>query len=85
MIRISGIEEVFSRVLRDSTPRFFFGPSVHRSVCPLVILFLGFCGLWPYYSCLNDEVTIKMAPAHPCDLFLGTKKSNSNCHTLRLV
>ena len=55
--------EIFSRVLRDSTTR-FVGPSVH----PLVrhtLLFFGFCGLWPHCSCPNDEVTSNMAPAHP--------------------
>ena len=62
---------VFSRVLRDSTPR-FVGPSVRPlvrlSVRPSVrhtLLFLGFCGLWPHCPCPNDRVTSNMAPAHP--------------------
>ena len=53
----------FSRVLRDSTPR-FVGPSVHWSVRD-TLLFLGFYGLWPYSSCPNDGVASNMAPAHP--------------------
>ena len=62
---------LFSRVLRDSTPR-FVGPSVRPSVRPSVgpsvrhtLLFLGFCGLWPHCSCPSDQVTSNMAPAHP--------------------
>ena len=61
----------FSRVLRDSTPR-FVGPSVRPSVGPSVgpsvrhtLLFMGFCGLWHHYSCPNDQVTSITAPAHP--------------------
>ena len=48
---------IFSRVLCDSTPR-FFGPSVHPQVRRSVTLyfFLGFCGLWPHCSCPNDLV-----------------------------
>ena len=54
-------------MLRDSTPR-FVGPSVRPLVRPLfrhTLLFLGFCGFWPYCSCPNDLVTSIMAPAHP--------------------
>ena len=50
------IHEHFSRVQRDSTPR-FVGPSV--------TLFLGFCGLWPHCSYPSDQVTSNTAPAHP--------------------
>ena len=46
----------FSRVLRDSTPR-FVGPSARPSV--------RFCVFRPHCSCPNDEVTSIMAPAHP--------------------
>ena len=53
---------IFSRVLRDSTPR-FVGPLVRRSVT--LYFFFGFCGFWPYCSCPNDLVTSFMAPAHP--------------------
>ena len=63
----SWLASLFSRVLRDSTPR-FVGPSVGPSVRPSVrhtLLFLGFCGFWPYCSCPNDLVTPIMAPAHP--------------------
>ena len=52
---------IFSRVLRDSTPR-FVGLSVRPS---LFLFFGGFCYLWPHCSCPNDEVTSNMAPAHP--------------------
>ena len=62
---------IFSRVLRDSTPR-FVGPSVGPMVRPSVrrsvrhtLLFLFFCGLWPHCSCPNDGVASNMAPAHP--------------------
>ena len=62
---------IFSRMLRDSTPRFVgpsVRPSVRRSVGPSVrhtLLFLGFCGFWPHCSCPNDLVTSISAPAHP--------------------
>ena len=71
VIKMMVLTLVFSRVLRDSTPR-FVGPSVRRSVRPSVgpsvrhtLLFLGFCGLWPHCSCPNDQVTSNTAPAHP--------------------
>ena len=54
---------IFSRMLRDSTPR-FVGPSIRRSVRH-TLLFLGFCGFWPRCSFLNDLVTSITAPAHP--------------------
>ena len=58
---------LFSRVLRDSTPRFVgpsLGPLVRWSVHH-TLLFWGFCGLWPHCSCPNDEATSNIAPAHP--------------------
>ena len=54
----------FSRVLRDSTPR-FVGPSVGPSVRHTLLFFVVFFGLWPHCSCPNDKVTSNMAPAHP--------------------
>ena len=53
---------VFSRVLRDSTPRF-----VRRLDGWLVTLhfFLMFFILWPYFSCPNALVSSNIAPAHP--------------------
>ena len=54
---------VFSRVLRDSTPR-FVGLSVGPSVGSSHFTFLVFCGLWPHCSCPNDQVTSNTAPAH---------------------
>ena len=54
---------LFSRVLRDSTPR-FVGPLVRWSVHH-IILFWVFSNLWPLCSCPNDEVTSNIAPAHP--------------------
>ena len=62
---------IFSRVLRDSTPRFVgpsVGPSVRPSAGPSVrhtLLFLGFCVLWPHCSSPSDQVTSNTAPAHP--------------------
>ena len=50
--------KIFSRVLRDSTPR-FVGPSVGHT-----LLFWDFCGFWPHCSCPNDLVTSIEAPAH---------------------
>jgi len=38
---------IFSRVLRDSTPR-FVGPSVHRSVRPSHFTFFGFFGIFGF-------------------------------------
>ena len=62
---------VFSRVLRDSTPRFVgplirwsVGPSVGPLVRPSHFTFFYFCGLWPHRSCPNDQVTSNSAPAH---------------------
>ena len=67
---VSFIRHIFSRVLRDSTPR-FVGPSVRplvrRSVGPSVghtLIFLGFWGFWHHCSCPNDLVTSITAPAH---------------------
>ena len=61
----SSFSSFFSRVLRDSTPR-FVSPSVRPSVGPSVtLLFFGFCGLWPHCSCPNYAVTSSMTPAHP--------------------
>ena len=64
-------DTVFSRVLRDSTPR-FVGPSVRGSVRRSVrrsvghtLLFLGFWDFWLQCSCPNDLVTSITAPAHP--------------------
>ena len=37
---------------------------VRRSVRH-TLLFLGFCGLWPQYSCPNDALSSITAPAHP--------------------
>ena len=60
---------VFSRVLRDTTPRFVC-PSVGRSVGWLVgrsvpiLLFLCFCSLWPHCSCPNPLMTSNVASAH---------------------
>ena len=61
----------FSRVLRDSTPR-FVGPSVRPLVCPSVgpsvrhtLLFQRLWGFWLYRSCPNAPLTSNMAPAHP--------------------
>ena len=63
-----GDENIFSRLLRDSTPR-FVSSSVGLSVCPSVgpshFTFLGFCGFWPHCSCPSDQVTLNTAPAHP--------------------
>ena len=56
--------KIFSRVLRDSTPR-YVGPSVGPSVRPSVRHFIFFCGLWPHCSCSNDGVISIIAPAHP--------------------
>ena len=62
---------IFSRVLRDSTPRsvgLSVGLSVRRSVRRSVrhtLLFLGFCGFWPHCSCPSDRMTSGTAPAHP--------------------
>ena len=53
----------FSRVLRDSTPR-FVGPPVRPSVRH-TLFFSGFCDLWPHCSCPSDQVTSNTAPAHP--------------------
>ena len=39
-------------------------PSVGRLVRH-ILLFLGFCGLWPHCSCPNDLVSSITAPAHP--------------------
>merc|ERR1711911_324998 len=36
------------------------GPSVHQSIRH-TLLFCFFCGLWPHYSCPNDEATSNMA------------------------
>ena len=73
--KVSFLITFFSRVLRDSTPRFVspsirrsIGPLVRRSVCQSVchtLLLLGFCGGWPHSSCSYDQVTSNMAPAHP--------------------
>ena len=63
--------KLFSRVLRDSTLRFVgpsVGPSIHRSVGPLVrhtLLFRRLWGFWLYRSCPNAPLTSNMAPAHP--------------------
>ena len=63
---------VFSRVLRDSTPR-YVGPSVGRSVgwsvgrlvSPL-FTFWRFWAFWAHSSCPDDPVTFSnTAPAHP--------------------
>ena len=54
----------FSRVLRDSTPRFvrlLVCPSVGLSVRQSVTLLL----FWPQSSCPNNQVTSNMALAHP--------------------
>ena len=56
-------DHIFSRVLRDSTPR-FVGPSVG----PLLrhtLLFWRLWGFWPHCSCPNVSLTSIMAPAHP--------------------
>ena len=67
---------VFSRVLRDSTPR-FVGPSVRRSVGPLVRWSVGPLVRWSVgpsvrrsirhttFSALFGVLTLTMAPAHP--------------------
>ena len=57
---------IFSRVLRDSTPR-FVGPSVGPSVHPSVTLyfFWGLWDFWLYCFCPNDLVTSIQTPAHP--------------------
>ena len=62
---------VFSRVLRDSTPRFvrpsvgrLVGRSVGRSVGPH-FTFLFVLLFWPHRSCPNGLVTSNTAPAHP--------------------
>ena len=51
---------IFSRVLRDATPR-FVGLSVGWSHFTFLMIFI----LWPYCSRPNDLVTSNMAPAHP--------------------
>ena len=59
---------IFSRVLRDSTPRWSNHRSVRWSVRLSVrhtLLFLGFCSLWLHCSCPSDQVTSNKAPAHP--------------------
>ena len=53
---------IFSRVLRDSTPR-FVGQLVRPSIGTTLLLW-GFCGLWPHCSCPSDQVTSSTAPAH---------------------
>ena len=53
---------VFSRVLRDSTPR-YVGPSVGRLV-PF-LLFWRFLAFRAYGSCPDALVTSNTAPAHP--------------------
>ena len=43
-------------------------PTVGPLVCPLVwhtLILFCFCGLWPYCSCPNDQVTSNTAPAYP--------------------
>ena len=58
---------LFSRVLRDSTPR-YVGPLVGRSVGRLVpfLLFRRFWAFWAHGSCPDDPVTFSStAPAHP--------------------
>ena len=64
-------KEIFSCVLRNSTPC-FVSPlirwSVGPSVCPLVchtLLFFWFLRSLAHCSCSNDQVTSNMAPAHP--------------------
>ena len=58
---------IFSRVLRDSTPR-YVGPSVGRLVGLSVpfLLFRRFWAFWAHSSCPDDPVTFSStAPAHP--------------------
>ena len=54
----------FSRVLRDSTPR-FVGRSVCRSVGRSHFTFFMIFIFGPHCSCPNGLVTSNMAPAHP--------------------
>ena len=55
--------EIFSRVLRDSTPR-FVGWSVGRSVCWSHFTFFMIFMFGSHRSCPNGLVTSNMAPAH---------------------
>merc|ERR1712142_282785 len=67
LINIFDSEAFFSRVLRDSSPR-FVGPSVSPSVGPSIrhtLLFLGVRVFWLHCSCPNDLVASITDPAHP--------------------
>ena len=60
---------VFSRVLRDSTPR-FVGPSIHPSIHPMMPQSLYFFSIYGVFfgaccSCPNAPLTTNMAPDHP--------------------
>ena len=63
------MRRLFSRVLRDSTPR-YVGRSVDRSVGRSVgrspFTFRRFWAFWAYGSCPDAQVTFSStAPAHP--------------------
>ena len=53
--------------------------SVHLSVCSSVgmSITLDFFGLWPHYSCPNDQVTSNAVPIHPHTTEVAVYSKNS--------